>query len=93
LSHQGATHEQAADAGALAADRAMAELGVRLNPVGYDRQGWRGRLANVERLLSTWSDNPVTITSGEGGKPECRPATEIIEALDAIREMIDEVGT
>lgn len=45
------SHEDAAEAGAVAADHALARVGVRVERIGTERIEWRGRLAHVLLLL------------------------------------------
>lgn len=41
------TYADAAESGAIAADRALAKVGIEVERVGSQRMGWRGRLAHV----------------------------------------------
>lgn len=65
LKHPGCTHENASEAGALAADRALSQVGIEIDRVGCDRQGWRARLAHLELYLAMHVDAMGAAISGE----------------------------
>lgn len=58
--------------------------------VGVDRQGWRARLANVERLLSE-----IELHGGVEHVRDIRTdgAVRLRAALVEVRSMIDDIGT
>jgi hypothetical protein len=60
------------------------EHGVR---VGSCRQGWRARLANIERLLSE-ADGEAWFSPDEGYE-EITPVAKVREALAEVRAMLD----
>ena len=51
LSNSSLSHADAANAGAMAVDHALAKAGIEVERMGLARDGWKGRLVNIELLM------------------------------------------